>query len=155
MAGTAVVLTTIGIGLLWVLADSDEGSAHASWVRQADRLCRQATARFEQMPPVHLSTYKKVVSKIVANERRMVRDLRALRVPDDDRPSVGRLTALLDQQVSEIDAVLAAYTGEKLRFVAYRQHRSMAQRLDDEIKSIAQALGLGACQHAPVLTRYL
>jgi hypothetical protein len=137
--------------------ESSATSGHPRWIRQADRLCRQATARLEKMPPIHITTYHKVVPAMAQNERALAAGLRALQAPRGDRPSLERLTGVLDRQASEVDAASVAYTHLENAgdYKTYKRHVQRARSLDEAIERDAQSLGAGACTEPPVRTRYL
>jgi hypothetical protein len=109
------------------------------------------------MPPVYITTYEEVVPVMARNERTLAKRLGSLQAPGVDRPSIERLTGLLDRQADQVDAASFRYThlGKAGDYEAYKRHVQRARGFDRVIERAAKSLGANACTAPPVRTKYL
>jgi hypothetical protein len=127
------------------------------WLREAERLCSEAEARYQTYPNLYPTGYTEVAKKIARNERALAGDLQGLEVPKGKEASLDRLTSLLERQAHEVDEANRIYSAltEEGTFEEYKQHVKRASALNAPIETAGDALGAEACVHAPLRTKYL
>lgn len=137
-ATSALVLAACGGG--------DDGGAptRASFVRDANAVCREYSQRSSEVPAVRsvgdVGRWAGDIRKVIAAG---LQEQRRVRAPDDLRADYQRYLALAGRQLAVLADIEAA--GRRQDVEAYDRLFPRGDRLDEQSDAIARRLGLTAC----------
>jgi hypothetical protein len=135
-------------GLLLVACGGGGGMTRADYVKEANSVCRKAArdvaaidangSDVEQLP--------KVAGEVVAVQRKALDQLKAIKVPKEDRTRITKWIALVDQTIDQAEVSAESQrSGDITRAMAANVNGAALDRRADEL---ARAYGLGGCVRA-------
>ena len=140
LAGVPVAATL----LLATGCGGEEQLTRAEYVKQADAICKDYSARQDKLgEPKTVKDIERLGDQTKPLVEEQLGKLRALNAPDDVADDANAAYDLLEQQLPKIDQLVAAAKANDVKRI--QQIATEAGKLDDRANAKAKEIGLEVC----------
>ncbi|MCW3010485.1 MAG: hypothetical protein JWO90_889 [Solirubrobacterales bacterium] len=130
--------------LLLAGCGGDEPLSRAEYVKQADAICKDFSARQDKLgEPKSVKDIERLADDTKPLVEEQLKKLRALEAPDAIKGDANDAYDLLEQQVPKIDELVTAAKANDVKKI--QAIASEAGKLDQEANAKAQKIGLKVC----------